>query len=186
MAKEIACQSCGKVYWDDLDGCPRCEYKKSTPEAPEMLDSLMSDVGAAANHQTTTFPRRKSGKDVEETTWPTRGNSSLDSEETIMEEVQTGLIGLLVVKVGSRRGQVHRIQHDTTIGRENATLIIRDPKISRPHARFTIQNDQLLIWDFGTPNGTLVNDQRIDRGTPLNENDVIQIGDTIFVLKLLV
>jgi pSer/pThr/pTyr-binding forkhead associated (FHA) protein len=154
MAKEITCQNCKKIYWDDLERCPRCNY-----------------------------PRNATGGELEATTWPKQREAKWENENTILEQAQAGLLGWLIVKEGARRGQTHPVRHESTVGREDATIVIRDPKISRPHARFTVQNDQFFVWDFGTPNGTIVNGQRIDRATPLKENDVIQIGETVFLFK---
>jgi FHA domain-containing protein len=49
---------------------------------------------------------------------------------------------------------------------------------SRQHALITLENNQLTIEDLNSSNGTFVNRSRIYPGqhTPLNANDVIQIG----------
>jgi len=49
---------------------------------------------------------------------------------------------------------------------------------SRQHALITLENSQLSIEDLNSSNGTFVNRSRIYPGqrTPLNVNDVIQIG----------
>jgi hypothetical protein len=179
MPKEIICSQCGKKYWDDIARCPRCGQPRGVPGAPASLDS-----------QITTLPKGASGSgapplDSELTVWPNRRAPDWDGEATIFSEPQTGLLGWLIVTNGSRRGQVHQIKNGTTLGRENADLIFRDPQMSRPHAKITVQDEQFVLWDFGSVNGTYVNDQRITQATPLSENDVIKIGDTVFVLKTL-
>jgi pSer/pThr/pTyr-binding forkhead associated (FHA) protein len=71
------------------------------------------------------------------------------------------------------------------IGRKEGDLILDDPKVSGSHAKFTMEKDDFVIWDFGSSNGTYVNGKKIREATILEENDVIKIGDTIFVIKLL-
>jgi hypothetical protein len=110
---------------------------------------------------------------------------SPDEEDTVAERAEAGLLGWLVVKEGLRRGQVYRLHSGITIGRDRADILVRDAKVSRPHARLTIEDDRFVVWDFGTENGTYVNGARIRQATPLNENDVIRMGDTVFVLKTL-
>ena len=62
-----------------------------------------------------------------------------------------------------------------------------DPKVSNPHARFRLndEDDGFVLWDFGSKNGTYVNDEKIAAATALKENDVVKIGDTEMVLKVL-
>jgi ABC transport system ATP-binding/permease protein len=48
--------------------------------------------------------------------------------------------------------------------------------VSRRHAEIRRQNDNYIIHDGGSFNGTLVNDQRISTPTPLYHNDEIQLG----------
>jgi hypothetical protein len=131
-------------------------------------------------------------EDLDETELPQRLRASpapsvlaglQDEEDTIAERIEIGLLGWLIVKEGLRRGQVYRLHSGITIGRDHADILVRDAKISRPHARLTIENDQFVVWDFGTENGTYINGERIRQATPLNENDVIRMGDTVFVLK---
>jgi len=57
--------------------------------------------------------------------------------------------------------------------------------VSNPHAKITLEDETYVLWDFGSKNGTTVNDERIRAATELKENDVIKIGDTVMVLKVL-
>jgi hypothetical protein len=92
---------------------------------------------------------------------------------------------ILWVKEGRRRGHYYAIRHGTVIGRDEGNLILDDPKASGTHAKIIYENKHYVIWDFGSSNGTYVNGKRIRQATPLEENDVIRIGNTVFVLKLL-
>jgi hypothetical protein len=54
------------------------------------------------------------------------------------------------------------------IGRENAQLTITgDPKISRSHAQIKVENDQFVIVDQGSANGTFVANNRLEKGVPV-------------------
>jgi hypothetical protein len=190
MAKQIVCQQCGKVYYDDLPACIYCGYSRGAPAAPSSLEDQIStgdpwrpQSGDYHDESGTTEPgRRERAQEHEVTDWPRRRGPDWDSEKTVYDQPQTGLLGWLIIIEGSRRGQSHQVKDGTTIGRDAAELVINDPKMSRPHARFKIQNDQFVLWDFGSANGTYVNGQLIDKAMPLNENDVIKMGDTVFVL----
>jgi hypothetical protein len=96
-----------------------------------------------------------------------------------------GPFGILWIKEGHRRGHIHKIKEGTTVGRKEGELILDDPKVSGTHAKFTFEGDTFVVWDFGSANGTYVNGKRIRQATPLNENDLIKIGDTVFIIKLL-
>lgn len=176
--------------------CPYCARESSLPPAPAPLDDeLPTDpwggreraAHAAYDEEETDigFRARLHGEEDEATQLPERRRGGLDEDETVVERAEEGLLGFLIVKEGMRRGQVHRVQSGTTIGRDQAKIILRDPKVSRPHAKFTIEDDRFVIWDFGSENGTFVNGERVRGATPLNENDTIKVGDTVFVLKML-
>jgi hypothetical protein len=93
---------------------------------------------------------------------------------------------MLWIKEGRMRGHIYPIRHGTVVGRKAADLILDDPKVSSIHAKFTIEGDEFVVWDFGSSNGTYVNGKKIREATVLDENDLVKIGDTIFVVKLLV
>jgi len=63
-----------------------------------------------------------------------------------------------------------RDPHGDIVFEANAVMV------SRRHAEIRRQNDDYIIHDGGSFNGTLVNDQRISTPTPLYHNDEIQLG----------
>jgi len=87
--------------------------------------------------------------------------------------------------MGPRRGRFYPIKDGTLIGRKQGDLILDDPKVSSSHAKFTMEKDYFFVWDLGSGNGTYVNDRKIRSATKLAENDLIKIGETVFVVKLL-
>ncbi len=95
------------------------------------------------------------------------------------------LQGIFWVKRGPARGQIFRLQHGTIVGRSQGTVLLRDLKVSNPHAKVVIEDGRFVLWDFASSNGTFVNGERIRQARPLQENDEIRMGDTVMVLKIL-
>lgn len=212
MSQESFCVEHGP-YDASLGACPYCAGGRGLPPAPPALgDDLPTDPWGGQSRpagvpfdeeetdprsqaemyqeeldEITDWPQQRRGRwdDDEVTDWPEQRRGRWEDDETVVERAETGLLGFLIVKEGLRRGQVHRLRHGTTAGRGDSDILIRDEKVSRRHAKFTIEDDQFFIWDFGSENGTFVNQERIREATALQENDVIKIGDTAFVLKTL-
>jgi hypothetical protein len=167
--------------------CPYCAQGSSRPEPPPALDDELP----------TEFPQQRRGaaaaplggeygEDEEMTQWPARRTPDFDDDFTEIDApADTGPIAWLVIAEGPRRGHVIKIQPGASIGRKGADIVWNDPKISRMHARITLEDEDFHIWDFGTANGTYVNGERIRAATLVRENDAIKMGDTTFVLKVL-
>jgi sigma-B regulation protein RsbU (phosphoserine phosphatase) len=66
-----------------------------------------------------------------------------------------------------------------TIGRSSRNdICISDPFASRLHAEIRRENDQVLLVDNGSANGTFVNGQRVTSPLQLHIGDVVRIGET--------
>lgn len=181
----------------DLNAANQPPTIRAPKPAGVNYDDMPTDLGGGApgrgyggdDEAPTELPiRRRSGgrfldADDEEAT--SLGRYGRDLDMTELDSVPTGLLGILWVKEGHRRGHIHRIKDGDVVGRHDTSLVLDDPKISNPHAKFTVEDDQFIVWDFGSRNGTFVNGERIRAATPLKENDVIKMGDTIVVLKVL-
>ncbi len=201
MTYEAFCEIHGP-YDAQLGSCPYCARQSSgRPQPPPLLDDEEpTDPWGGRGRSSAIYDEDleetdlRSGRvgfddDLDETELPRRSRQrgdAWDDEATVIDRpAKIGLLGWLIVKEGPRRGQIHEIRDGVTIGRDNAALLIRDPKMSRPHAKITIEDGQFTLWDFGSENGTFVNDEQIRSATPLQENDVIKMGDTLLVLKTL-
>ena len=193
MPEELVCPVHGP-YDASYGSCPYDHPEAGRrPAAPIPLDEddLPTDLGGR--------PPRPSGFDEDEPTdigAGRRGKGFLDEDEvteirrprddvTEIEEVETGPVAILWVKEGRRRGKIHRVQDGTLVARKDGDLVLDDPKISNPHARFRFEEDKFYLWDFGSRNGTYVNGERIRAATALKENDEVKMGDSVFVLKIL-
>lgn len=74
------------------------------------------------------------------------------------------------------------------LGREPACDIVFDSSsgtVSRKHAEIKVENENYVIVDNNSFNGTLVNEQRITTPVPLYHNDEIQLGIGGPVLKFI-
>ena len=72
----------------------------------------------------------------------------------------------------------------TVIGRrQGSDVVIHDTNVSRTHAQIKRDGGKLVIEDTNSSNGTIVNDERIERPCELHPGDVIRIGDAVFVVE---
>ena len=66
-----------------------------------------------------------------------------------------------------------------TIGRSSRNdICISDPFASRLHAEIRRENEQVLLVDNGSANGTFVNGHRVSGSLRLSVGDVVRIGET--------
>jgi phosphoserine phosphatase RsbU/P len=66
-----------------------------------------------------------------------------------------------------------------TIGRSSRNdICISDPFASRLHAEIRRENEQVMLVDNGSANGTFVNGQRVTGSLQLSVGDVVRIGET--------
>jgi ABC-type multidrug transport system ATPase subunit/pSer/pThr/pTyr-binding forkhead associated (FHA) protein len=87
----------------------------------------------------------------------------------------------LVIKEGPSAGTTYPLEGDEiVIGRDpSSTLRIDAPGISRKHAALYFQNNQYLLEDLGSSNGTFVNGERISKPLSLKNGDIIGLGRMI-------
>ena len=67
------------------------------------------------------------------------------------------------------------------VGRSpQSDIIINDNFVSHNHARIYMLNNQYVLEDLGSANGTYLNDVRLDGNTYLQTGDIITIGTVTF------
>jgi pSer/pThr/pTyr-binding forkhead associated (FHA) protein len=81
-------------------------------------------------------------------------------------------------------GQRLPITRTTTIGREEADVVLDDPRVSRRHATVSPVGRGLQIEDAGSANGTFVNGATIDGPLALRNGDVVELGSVRLVVAL--
>jgi len=89
----------------------------------------------------------------------------------------------LTIIQGPDRGKTFDVEGpESTIGRAaDCEVLLRDPGVSRQHARFEFENGRAVLRDLGASNGTHVNGLRIEKAD-VHAGDQIRIGNTILAL----
>ncbi len=86
----------------------------------------------------------------------------------------------LVVRDGNQWRDVFRLMigQVTTVGRSSTNrVVVRDEVCSRNHCELFQSGDRWLLRDLGSRNGTLVNGVAVEGDWPLEEGQIIQIGN---------
>jgi DNA-binding winged helix-turn-helix (wHTH) protein len=84
------------------------------------------------------------------------------------------------IVAGTRR--VALSDGENVIGRDPiATVFLDMPGVSRRHARIIVSDDQTMLEDLGSKNGTKLRDQPVTVATRLRDGDSIEIGPVVIV-----
>jgi DNA-binding winged helix-turn-helix (wHTH) protein len=74
---------------------------------------------------------------------------------------------------------------ENILGRtEDAVAWIDSARVSRRHARIVVSGGKATIEDLGSKNGTIVSGRRIDRPTPLEGGDQIELGSVLMTFRV--
>ena len=141
--------------------CPECGFQN-----PETAN-YCTKCGAL-------LVRDESGADTTMSYTPEEGD---EESAEIVEEIKTEGPALVVRSGGGRAGEHFLLeQESTTVGRSpDCDIFLDDVTVSRRHALVKRSNDQFLIEDQGSLNGTFLNRRRIESGG-LEDGDEVQIG----------
>ncbi|MCS5688211.1 MAG: FHA domain-containing protein [Acidimicrobiales bacterium] len=78
-------------------------------------------------------------------------------------------------------GQRHDLASELTVGRAaTCEITIDDTYASQIHARVFRRDDDHVLEDLGSTNGTYLNRQKVSSATNLQTGDHLQIGSTVF------
>jgi len=78
---------------------------------------------------------------------------------------------------------VHLDEFPATVGRHSDCVIqLSLDRLSRVHARFELDGEQVIVRDLGSTNGTFINHERITVPTRLQVGDVLHLADHEFRL----
>lgn len=97
-----------------------------------------------------------------------------------------GIASRVVVTAGPKEGLELDLspEEQFTIGRSgDSTLIIRDEVTSTHHARLMLWNEQWMIQDLDSTNGTFVDGKRVTIPTPVPLSTPVTVGKTTFELR---
>jgi len=105
--------------------------------------------------------------------------------------VKTGEKATLTITNGPQEGQVIALLlEDLKVGRAtlnaNWEIVLQDPTVSRPHARFLKEDSQWMLFDLGSANGTAVNSTPVTGEDPykLKTGDTIAFGATMTLFRI--
>jgi len=90
----------------------------------------------------------------------------------------------LTMRSGPTPGKTFPLEkQEILLGRDLANdIAISDPEVSRRHTRLLMQEDNVIIEDLGSTNGTFLNGQRIASPQQLRAGDVITLGENIVLV----
>jgi hypothetical protein len=91
----------------------------------------------------------------------------------------------LVITSGPKAGTEFPLSEESiTIGRSSdSSLVIRDDYTSTHHARLMLWNEEWMIQDLDSTNGTFLSGSRVTVPTPVPLNSTVKIGATSFELR---
>lgn len=164
-AEQLECVNCGTIGTDAF--CPDCgkpmisrrAEKKPTPEPKAEEEQKRNKPKAIECEQ------QQEGGNQDKTTGAGR-------RKKIALRAQEGDITLLP-------------EHEAVIGRVGSTyeeMLSGLNRISRRHGKFVRRGGEWYIVDFGSTNGTLVNDEELKPNVPkrIKAGDVVDIGTYLF------
>ena len=101
-----------------------------------------------------------------------------------MQEKINLMIKLFLIKNDTQESiEIHN--NTTTIGREASNeIVLASSYISKYHCKLTKKENQWLISDLQSTNGTFLNTERLTRTTILRNNDVIMFGSADFTYNV--
>jgi pSer/pThr/pTyr-binding forkhead associated (FHA) protein len=161
----MTCPSCGAINAADFSFCLQCGH----PLAPAgQTESQMSETRA----------------DMAPVEAGTIAMTPLPA--TVGSPPSSGSATRLRVDQGSVDDQFIGLDRPLTVigRRQGSDVVIHDTNVSRTHAQIKRDGGKLVIEDTNSSNGTIVNDERIERPCELHPGDVIRIGDAVFVVEV--
>ncbi|MBE2266848.1 MAG: FHA domain-containing protein [Anaerolinea sp.] len=114
---------------------------------------------------------------------------TLEEQQYATERI-TGVVsgirrGQLIIASGLQEGTTIALRWDSLrVGRATANaeweICLPDPSVSRPHARMDYVDNNWIVYDLGSSNGTFVNGSPInEKGRVLHDGDQITFGTTL-------
>jgi hypothetical protein len=98
----------------------------------------------------------------------------------------SGMASTVLVTGGPKEGLKLELSPDEqfTIGRSgDSSLVIRDDVTSTHHARLMLWNEQWMVQDLDSTNGTFIDGKRVSIPTPVPLNTPVTVGKTTFELR---
>lgn len=149
------------------DGSPLAELREQLEDEAANFERKLSDVERV--HQ------RKAG----------RGYKFGTPQATMQSARAPAPIQAVLVGIGGPvAGQQYALAFENSIGRGASTdLPVNSAQLSRMHARILFVNDQFVLQDSGSTNGSQLNGQPV-HSSPLADGDQIVLGDAQFRFEI--
>jgi hypothetical protein len=90
--------------------------------------------------------------------------------------------GQLIVRAPDEiAGQIYALGDELSLGRAaGCEITVDDTYASQMHARIFRRDEQHLVEDLGSTNGTYLNREKVSGPTALKRGDHVQVGSTVF------
>jgi len=109
---------------------------------------------------------------------------SLEATQMLMPEEAAELSKTAYLENSKTKTVFALTEPTVSLGRSKTnSIVIKDPSVSRYHAKILKKDNSYIIFDLNSTNGTFVNQQPI-REARLSNNDTITVGQTTFVFKV--
>lgn len=186
---EIKCPACGESIPDDSRYCDMCgvELLECVNCGALGLDSFCADCGkpmVSRKAGSSMSGKTDAGRKEDSTEEPTVTDKTIGGSASVDKTIG-GRRKRTVLK--ARKGNIILVpEDDAMIGRQKDTryseLLEDCSLISRRHGKFMKRGRDWYIVDFGSTNGTLVNDVELEPDNPVrfSPGDVVDIGTYIF------
>lgn len=93
------------------------------------------------------------------------------------------LARLRVLEPPEDRGRSFELGDELTLGRaEGCQITLDDTFVSQLHARIFRRDDQIVVEDLGSTNGTFLNGQKVTAPVVVRRGDRLQVGKTVMEL----
>ena len=94
------------------------------------------------------------------------------------------MYAVVITDEGGVRRRLDFSKPELTVGRvQGNDIVLAKRNVSKQHARLTLQDEQAVVVDLNSTNGTWVNGRKITAAQPLKQGDKIYIADFFITLE---
>jgi len=156
-------------------------YTPPSPSwSPQPADAGIPTTAAPAEDRTEVAPADWSGPDPGVPPFAPAPSEIPAAGSTRIIQRAPKTLAMLVDK--ARPDQRYDLSGTINVGRASDNQIsLQAPSVSRHHAWIKSEEEDFLVFDVGSANGTFVNDEQIKEPRRLDSGDVVRFGDAEFV-----
>jgi predicted component of type VI protein secretion system len=113
-----------------------------------------------------------------------RNGHSLDGTRAPLFNERHKMYAVVITDEGGVRRRLDFSKPELTVGRvQGNDIVLAKRNVSKQHARLTLKDNQAIVVDLNSTNGTWVNGRKITSPYPLKRGDKIYIADFILTLE---